>query len=328
MTKLKDEEKVFILIGIVLVLLLGYYVDRNNLIKKTYESLSRNVIENVEIEYGDKYDAYKYIDNKDNLEIIGDVDNFKVGKYDIKYLLKDITSRYNILIEREYDSQVNVVDTKKPIIELNEEEVTIYIKSEYDLMTENINRIYDEVDGDILDYEVNSDLDIEKTGEYEVEIIARDKNNLESKANYKLIVKRRSVSAYTGGNYAYIYDYLTNLGYNKAATCGILANIKFESTFNPLVDTGTYFGLCQWGGGRRANLFAWCDANGLDAYSVDGQLQYMQHELTTSYTGCYNYLISVEDSADGAFNAAVNFCNRFEGAATDAGRGELAYSYY
>ena len=120
MTKLKDEEKVFILIGIVLVLLLGYYVDRNNLIKKTYESLSRNVIENVEIEYGDKYDAYKYIDNKDNLEIIGDVDNFKVGKYDIKYLLKDITSRYNILIEREYDSQVNVVDTNKPIIELNE----------------------------------------------------------------------------------------------------------------------------------------------------------------------------------------------------------------
>ena len=326
MSKLKDIEKVSILISLVLVSLLAFYVDKKQVIKKAYDSLETKHQEKIDIEYGASFNALDYIDKKDDIEIISDVDTKKVGTYDIKYLLKTMTSKYNREVVREYDSKVNVIDSKYPIIELEKEEVSTYLNNEYDINTENILRVYDEVDGD-LEYEVSSDVDISTVGEYEVTIKAKDNNNLETSKSYKLIVKRKP-NVYMGGNYSYIYDYLINLGYNKAATCGILANIKFESTFNPGVDTGTYYGLCQWGGGRRSNLFAWCESNGLDPYSVDGQLQYMQHELTTSYTGAYNSLISCDDSADGAYNAAVAFCNKFEGAATSAGRGELAYSYY
>ena len=272
MSKLKDIEKVSILISLVLVSLLAFYVDKKQVIKKAYDSLETKHQEKIDIEYGSSFTALDYIDKKDDIEIISDVDTKKVGTYDIKYLLKTMTSKYNREVVREYDSQVNVIDSKYPIIELEKEEVSTYLNNEYDINSENILKVYDEVDGD-LEYEVSSDVDISAIGEYEVTIKAKDSNNLETSKSYKLIVKRKP-NVYMGGNYSYIYDYLINLGYNKAATCGILANIKFESTFNPGVDTGTYYGLCQWGGGRRSNLFAWCESNGLDPYSVDGQLQY------------------------------------------------------
>ena len=53
-----------------------------------------------------------------------------------------------------------------------------------------------------------------------------------------------------------IYNILTSeLGFNSAAACGILANIERESDFNPKLvirDSNglTSGGLCQWNGGR------------------------------------------------------------------------------
>ena len=65
-------------------------------------------------------------------------------------------------------------------------------------------------------------------------------------------------------NADYIFDCLTKkLGYNEAAACGIMANIRCESTFNPHAWNagGGSYGLCQWTGGRYGRLQSWCRSN-------------------------------------------------------------------
>lgn len=292
----------------------------------TYKSISLDLKTNT-IEYGENTDPLTLInsDIKD-IDIQTDLNTNEVGDYDIKYILTKKDNLYGFKVKKSFDYLIHVKDSKAPIIKTYEDNVSIYVNSEYDLKS-NIETVYDEIDGEILDYEINTNLDIEKTGDYEVKIIAKDKNGLSSIKTYTITVKNRPVISVNDGYY-YIDNYLNNVfGFNRAARCAILANIKFESTFNPTVGD-YYYGLIQWGGSRRDNLYAYCANNGYDYSSYDGQLQFMYYELTNLYPSVYNYLNNASDSASGAFDAAVYFCNVYEGAATSAGRGELAYTYY
>lgn len=112
-----------------------------------------------------------------------------------------------------------------------------------------------------------------------------------------------------------IYTYLTEeLKLNSAAACGVLANIEYESNFQPTVvgDNGTSYGLCQWHDGRYTALKTYCTAKGVDYQSVEGQMDYLSYELKSSYTGLFGALRSVENSADGAYRAAYLWCIQFE----------------
>ena len=133
-----------------------------------------------------------------------------------------------------------------------------------------------------------------------------------------------------------VYTYLTQeMGLNRAAACGVLANIQYESGFDPTVwgDGGTSHGLCQWHNDRCWNLSRFCRENGYDENSVYGQMAYLQTELTEHYPAVLEYLQSVEDSEDGAYDAAWYWCYYFEVPADRqnqaALRGEsAAYTYY
>ena len=83
-----------------------------------------------------------------------------------------------------------------------------------------------------------------------------------------------------------VFEELQRQGLNTAAACGVMANIDKESTFNPSVSSrdGSY-GLCQWTGNRKSNLFSYCDQNGLDSSSVEGQIAFLMYELQTGYKG-------------------------------------------
>ncbi len=133
-----------------------------------------------------------------------------------------------------------------------------------------------------------------------------------------------------------IYQYLVNnMGLNHAAACGVLANIQLESGFNQLAlgDGGTSYGICQWHNERFSRLMSYCGGLGLDYNTVEGQLAYLENELSSSYANVLNYLRSVPDTADGAYNAGYYWCVYFE-APSDvysraAQRGNLArYEYY
>ncbi len=141
-----------------------------------------------------------------------------------------------------------------------------------------------------------------------------------------------------------IYEYLTGeLGLNTAASCGLLANMYRESRFDPAVNSSssTTIGICQWYGSNRTKVINWCQENGYDPYTLEGQLGYLTHLFRdTGYDGyaggyyirIYEYLLGVENTAQGAYDAAYHFCYYFEipsdKVTTATSRGNLAMNTF
>ena len=121
-------------------------------------------------------------------------------------------------------------------------------------------------------------------------------------------------SAYTNEQKCY-YFLTKKLGFSTAAACGILANIRAECDFDPTLGS-SYSGLVQWYTSDQKKLKKWCADNGYDYESITGQLSYMYVELQNDYPKVFNYLQSVEDSAQGAYDAAYYFCYYYEIPAT------------
>ena len=116
----------------------------------------------------------------------------------------------------------------------------------------------------------------------------------------------------TGDDYYYEYlDFLhNNLNVSYQTAIGIMANLYAESAFMPHAygDNGTSYGLCQWHNERWFNLIDYCDANGLDWQTAEGQLYFLKYELENNYS----YLLSFLQSCDDARTAAYEFCIQFE----------------
>lgn len=314
----------YVLLLLVMVMIF-IFIDRNNRAEQLYESLDIEFFTKT-VEYGSNTKAKDLVRSHiGDLSIGQQIDTYKVGTQTITYTLSKTEERYKQLIKRNYETDIEVKDTKAPVLELKEDEVYVYVNSDYD-PKDNIADAYDIIDGKIEEVSIIGDCDLSRSGSYELIASVSDKNGLKTEKPFILKVRNRAVSGSEG--YNIIYNYLTGTyGYNKAAACGILANIRYESNFNP--DIGDYYyGLCQWGGSRQTNLFNYCANNGLDASSIEGQLEYLNYEMTSSYPGVKNYLLSVENSASGAYSAAEYFCRNFEGAASSEGRGDLASSYF
>lgn len=141
--------------------------------------------------------------------------------------------------------------------------------------------------------------------------------------------------ANVGENTKTIYWFLRNeMGLNHAAACGVVANVQCESNFNPnsVGDGGTSYGICQWHAGRFSSLMSYCNSNGLDYNTLDGQLAFLKYELPALYSSVYSYLQSVPDTEQGAYDAAYYWCMHFEMPADTVNRsiqrGNLARDYF
>ena len=138
-------------------------------------------------------------------------------------------------------------------------------------------------------------------------------------------------------NETIIYDYLIHeMGLNTAAACGVLANIKCESDFNPN-QTGDYingvytsYGICQWHNDRLTALQNYTD----QWETLEGQLDYLNYELNNDpyYSKVLTYLKGVSNDALGCYDAAYYWCYYFETPADTANtavtRGKLAQNTY
>ena len=122
-------------------------------------------------------------------------------------------------------------------------------------------------------------------------------------------------TALAAGNEETIYSFLKNtMKLNTAAACGVIANIYYESSFNPnsTGDYGTSYGICQWHNSRWDRLRTYCSNNGYNSTTLTGQLNYLNYELKNYYPSVYNYLTSVPNTAQGAYDAAYYWCYYFE----------------
>lgn len=129
-------------------------------------------------------------------------------------------------------------------------------------------------------------------------------------------------------NIPIIFDFLVEeMGLNSAAACGVLANIEKESNFNPNLygDSGSSYGICQWHNGRFENLKSFCNKNGYSWQSLEGQLYFLKYELSTNKTDTgkiLDRLASVENTAEGAYQAGYDWCYYFERPANKVSKSE------
>ena len=133
---------------------------------------------------------------------------------------------------------------------------------------------------------------------------------------------RSSKTVSGSSNEETVFRFLTQtMSFNAAVACGILANIEAESAFNPSAsgDSGTSHGICQWHNSRWTSLVNYCNSIGYSAYSIDGQLRYLQYELSANngnilYNGktISDYLRTLPNSADGAYEAGRYWCYAYE----------------
>ncbi len=112
-----------------------------------------------------------------------------------------------------------------------------------------------------------------------------------------------------------IFDYITNeLKLNAAVACGILANIKNESNFDPeaIGDGGDAYGICQWNS-RRDTMVKFCEDNGFGSWrNIYGQLAYLGYELETYKKSVGDFLKNIPNTPQGAYDAAYHFCYYYE----------------
>lgn len=128
--------------------------------------------------------------------------------------------------------------------------------------------------------------------------------------------------AYASGNYSteqICFLFLVEvMGYNAAAASGVIANIKYESSFNPqdVGDGGTSYGICQWHASRKTRLTNYCQQNGLDVTTLPAQLMYLKYELENFYPMVNRFLLGVSNTPEGAYQAGYYFCYNFEAPAS------------
>ncbi|MBQ6373274.1 MAG: hypothetical protein IJJ45_02175 [Clostridia bacterium] len=135
---------------------------------------------------------------------------------------------------------------------------------------------------------------------------------------------------YSGSNEEIIFKFLTQVaGFNTAAACGIMGNIKYESGYKPTSTSagGVSYGICQWTGARKTRLTNWCKENGYDKATLKGQLYFLQHELKRYYPAVYNRLIAVPNTDQGAYDAGYDFCYNFEAPSSRASRSVTRGNY-
>ncbi|MBQ2477933.1 MAG: hypothetical protein II510_00475 [Erysipelotrichales bacterium] len=301
--------------------------------------------------------------HKGTLEILGDtkIDPSVIRDYETVYRLS-AEDEYGQKASWDVVRHYSIRDTKAPVIDLSAETLEIYSGDPFDPAA-NIARVYDEVDGDfvyvkeepgVLEeaedgrlydagwYTVSGEVDTLHKGTYDVQVVASDNHGNRSETSYKVSVillweGARDTSITRGtraSNKIYIYNLLTKeLGMTRAAACGVLANICQESSFRPEAyddawDGTPYVGLCQWGGGRLNGLYSFCERNGYDAGSLEGQTRYIIYELRGTYRFVLDRMMACPNTARGAFDAAEIFRSQYEVSAFTATISQTAAAYF
>ena len=134
------------------------------------------------IEYGSTVDS-SYLINTNKGKII----NFPTISTDTLGLQKiEYEIEYNRKIQKG-SRTIQVVDTQLPVIELKSDIIELNNGDNFN-PTDNIERIYDIVDGDLNTYEFIHNVDTSTSGDYEVIIKATDKNMNIQMAKYSVVV--------------------------------------------------------------------------------------------------------------------------------------------
>ena len=194
MKELLKQKKMQYGIGgaiIILILIIIFVISQMDQVKVDFK-LKENVIE-----YGSdpsKIEWEKLSETNGNKITVKEFDTKKVGQTDIVFTVcLDDTCK-------EFTEQVEIKDTKNPVIKFKKEKLEITEGDKFDPVS-NIESVKDPIDGDIKKsddkeltkdgYIITSDVKADKAGEYTVKITAYDVNGNKAEQSYKVAVKEK-----------------------------------------------------------------------------------------------------------------------------------------
>ena len=284
----------------------------------TGEALQKKTVKNV--------NAKRYSLEKSPIDNALQFGSLNPGKYTLRLAAKDTSGSPSKHYLLNINVAVNVsVDAIGTIQHGKPHNITGQISSKYKLTRvagKIVNSKNEPVTDTYYDYPNKTTFDLKSSninnklsfgrlnpGKYKLVIAARDEKNNTGKKTISFTV--------VDSLERYVFNYLTNHNLNKAAACGILANIFYECNeeVNPnaygdyVNGTPTSYGICQWHNERWAALKSYSPENWM---TLEGQLEYLMFELNSSFSNVGNYLRGVPYSKAGAKDAAEYFCRNFE----------------
>lgn len=182
---IKFKKKIVILVSFVLVL---FILIGGIFIKKMEIHEDDLILSQLQFEYGSEVNIKDLIE-KANVEIIEYpiVSTLEVGQQKLTFKVK------KGFMQSEIKKEIEIVDTQKPIIEFKQDQLVLNYGEKKDLMT-NILKVYDIVDkSENIKIELNENVNINKAGNYKVEVIATDKNGNKTVKSFKVIVKEKPI---------------------------------------------------------------------------------------------------------------------------------------
>ena len=199
-TDLPSKIRFLSLVGLALIIMVSCYVYHNYY---TYNSIKVVVKKNAAIEYGSaNYNLSDLIKKVDGeiVSVKNSIDTMVEGEQEVVFEVK----KDNIV--KEVPIVLNVIDTSGPVINLNEDRVTITEGDDYDL-TFNVASVIDDVDGEMYyngdvneestmyyNFSYNQD-EIDNVGEHEVVVNAKDSKGNVSNRSFTLVVEERKYYA-------------------------------------------------------------------------------------------------------------------------------------
>ena len=173
-----------------------------------FNKMNMTFYEDRTVEYGSEFIGIDFVDNLlyGKITYNSTVDTTKLGEHEVMYIMSDG------YIDKEFYTTVSVIDTKSPDINLDKDNVSIYVGNDYDVNS-NIVSVIDNVDGelsyksgDISDddkgyYTITTNFDKDVAGDYIVDIKAVDLSGNISNKSYNINVKKEVKYFYSYVNY-------------------------------------------------------------------------------------------------------------------------------
>ena len=243
----KSNKKKGLIIGLIVLLLagcIGYFAydqsKRNAAHQEALDKIELTVAKNT-LEYADSDPVETVTLVKTNGDVTADVakiDVRKVGKTTVVYTV-ETADTYGKIASKTFEEKIEVIDTKAPVIELSDEEVSFYEGDDF-TAKDHIASVKDPVDGDLELFEgdgetpkdkgwytITSDVASDTAGTYIVKIHAEDKNGNKTDKEFVVTVNERpaepepnNADGYEGGSYSDYGYYDTSSGYSDPGYSG------------------------------------------------------------------------------------------------------------
>lgn len=148
----------------------------------------------ITLDYGNKYIEEGYIavlngkDLKNDVKVINNINDNKLGEYDIEYTLK--YKRYNKTLKR----KIKIIDKEPPVLTLSDKEIYCTIQEKCDDIKYTA---IDNYDGDITSkVKIESNVDINKKGTYDIKYTVEDSNGNKKEEIVKAHVTTKDENTY------------------------------------------------------------------------------------------------------------------------------------